>query len=483
MQLILRSDRRSVAYIPVPHVRRVVPPEERGDGLFARRPVSATEGSEEGYRRTLGPLTLTAIGIAGIIGAGIFVVLGVLARDVTGPAIVVSVVIAGVASVLSALVLAELAGMAPGSGGLYGYAYTSLGRLPAFLVGWSTLLAYMVGNMAVAVGWTSFFVSGLTSLGVSFPSAFSRGPALGGIVNLPAVLIVLVVMAICLPRVRGSTAINNALVVFKLLVILVFVGLGVFLIRPENWRPFAPNGMGGIMVGAASLIFAYLGFDTVSAAGAEARRPHRDLPLGTLASVGVAAVLYVAMGAVVTGIQPVATLTGDAPLVDAFRMRGFPWAAGLIVVGALVALTTVIYAFHLALSRVLQTMAYDGFLPSRWARLHPRTGTPWAITIITGLITAAGAGFFPLRTVADMTVVANIFLFVLVAIGVLILKRVAPDMPRSFRAHPVIPVLAVVVLIVILVTGIAWGLQLLFAAWLGLGMVIYGVYAGRRARY
>lgn len=449
--------------------------------LFRRKSIDAAlaETEASGFRRALGAIDLTGIGVAAIIGAGIFFLLGNQARS-TGPAVAVSLVIGAVAAILSALTYAEFASALPGSGSAYLYAFTTLGAFPAFLMGWIILNAYMVGNMTVALGWSNYLAAGLASAGVIVPARFLADPFDGGVVNLPAAAVVLAVTALTLPRIRESTSVNNVLVALKILIVLFVIGFGFLFVRPANFAPFAPGGVPAVAKSTAILFFAYLGYDTVAATGAEAKNPRRDLPLGIVLSVSVAAVLYVLMAVVVTGMTAAARMPTDRPPIPAgFEAHGYGWASALVTVGAVVGLTTVIFAFQVALARILHAMATDGFLPRRFARLHPSTGTPWALTIITGVVTALGAGLLPLDSVADMTVLASIAMYVLVAVGVLSLK--ARHVRARFQAHWAVAVLTILVMVVIAAAGVAPPIHLYFAMWVALGLVLYGFYGHRAA--
>lgn len=450
--------------------------------LLARKPLEEALAQTErsGYRRALGPWDLTSIGIAAIIGAGIFALLGDTARDHAGPAVLVSILVAGLGSLFAALAYAELASVLPGSGSAYTYVYTALGEAPAFLMGWFILMSYVVGNMTVAIVWSDYFTSGLDQLGGSLPVAVRAAPGAGGLVDVPALLISLLIAALCLPAVRGSVTINNFLVAIKIGVVIFTIALGFFLIRPANYVPFNPHGLPGITSGAALIFFAYLGFDTVSATAEEARAPRRDLPIGIVGSLLASMLLYLLMALVLTGLVPAATLAQEAPLAQAFDSRGFPWAGGIITMGALVATTTVLYAFQLALPRILHSMARDGFLPA-WAEvLHPEHRTPWTLTILTGVATALGAALIPLGPVADMAVLSALWVYILVCAGVLMLKKLHPETPRKFRTPWAFPALGILVLLGLAVFGVGLLVQTALAIWAGLGLMIYGFYGHRR---
>ncbi len=454
-----------------------------GSHLFDRKSLEAAQAEAErsGFRRALGPVSITAVGVAGMIGAGIFFLLGQEAGT-TGPAVIVSLLIGGVAAALAALTFAEFASLVPGSGSAYAYAYTGLGRLPAFLLGWFILNSYMVGNMAVAIGWSVFFSTATDALGLPISEAWLANPFDGGLVNLPALIVVGLVTLLTLPKIRESAAFNNLLVFIKVAIVLFVILFGLAFVQADNYVPFNPGGSTAVVGSAAVLFFAYLGFDTAAATAEEARNPRRDLPIGILASVFVSMTLYIAMAAVVTGMTaPEAVGDDEAVVAVAFAREGHAWATGLITAGALVALATVLYAFQLALSRILFAMARDGFLPQRFTRLHPTTATPWAITLWTGGVTALGAGLLPLGPVVDMAVLAIIWVYAFVAVGVLALKAMQPEATRTFSVHWTVPVAAVAVLLYIAFYGIAPFLHLAFAMWVGLGLAVYGFYAHTRA--
>jgi basic amino acid/polyamine antiporter, APA family len=444
-------------------------------GLFDRQSISEATGDGSGFRRYLGPLDLTGIGIAAIIGAGIFFFLGLEARS-TGPAVIISLAIAGAAAALAALSYAEFATVLPGNGSAYSYAYAAFGRLPAFLMGWLFINAYILGNVSVAIGWSEFFVKTVELLGMSFPDALAASPADGGVFNLPAALIAVLVTWLVMQGIRESTWVNNALVALKLLIVLFVIVFGAFLVNPSNWQPFSPSGFSGVAASTAVLFFAYLGFDTVAAAGAEARNPRRHLPIGILASVAIATLLYILMAAVVTGMSAPADLEGRAPVAAAFDQAGYAWAATLVTLGALIALATVLFAFHLAMSRIMQAMGRDGFLPPAFERVNSR-GTPTAGVLLTGAIAAALGGFMNVDTVVDITVVASIAIYVMVSIGIIALRRSFAAAP--FRVPAIIHVAAVVLLVTIVALGISGFIHILFLGWLALGLVVYGFYAHR----
>jgi APA family basic amino acid/polyamine antiporter len=456
-------------------------------------------------RRVLGPVELTALGVGAIIGAGIFALVGTAAagdaaRPGAGPALIVSFGLTGLACGFCALCYAELASLVPSAGSAYAYAYRTLGEIVAWIIGWDLILEYAVGNVAVAVAWSGYFTELLGGFGVDLPvwlvtstrtalvspALVAAAPRLLGVpiaFNLPAVAIVATVTAVLFVGVRGSARLNGLLVAFKLAVLLFFIGAGALYVRPENWTPFAPNGWRPILTSGAVIFFAYIGFDAVSTAAEETRRPERDLPRAILASLAICAILYVCVAAVLTGIVPWRELGVSEPLGLAFRRLHVAWAAYLVDVGAVVSTTAVLLVFQLAQPRIFYAMARDGLLPSGFARVHRRFGTPWVTTLLSGGIVAAAAGFFDIGEAADLTNIGTLFAFALVCAGVLALRRTAPDLHRPFRCpgSPWIPLFGIASCAILMASlpAITWAR---FVVWLVLGLSIYLAYGWRHSR-
>src|SRR5919202_1565510 len=418
-------------------------------GIMRTKPVEQsirdTEEPEFQLRKALGPLDLTVFGIGVIIGTGLFVLTGKAAAA-----------FAGVACALAALCYAEFASTVPVAGSAYTFSYASLGEFIAWIIGWDLILEFIVGASAVSVGWSGYFGKILQSFfGITLPDAIPKAPAAGGILNVPAAGIALLLTAILVIGILTSSSVNFAITSIKLLVVLAFIVIGIFLINPANWSPFVPPagspvgtvgegggpsllqvltgaqqqsfGFAGIITGAAIVFFAYIGFDVVATTAEEARRPQRDLPIGIIASLAICTILYVVVSLILTGMLSYNELGTDAPMATALSAAGQEWAAGLISVGILAGLTSVIMILILGQSRVAFAMSRDNLLPLFFARIHPRFRTPYRITILTGAVVALMAAFVDLGSLAELTNIGTLFAFVLVSIGVIVLRRTAPN--------------------------------------------------------
>ncbi|OFV90123.1 MAG: amino acid permease [Acidobacteria bacterium RIFCSPLOWO2_12_FULL_65_11] len=464
---------------------------------------------ENRLRRVLGPVQLTSLGIGAIIGAGIFVATGAAAHNVAGPALMLSYVVAGITCVFAALCYAEFASMVPVAGSAYTYAYATLGELFAWIIGWDLVLEYAVGSATVANGWSSFFQTLLPRLGINLPEAISRAPiaydaslgrfvATDGVINLPAVIIVAIVTAVLVKGIQESASFNATMVGVKVLAVLFVILVGSFFINPENWRPFAPYGHGGLtlfgytvwgqtvggtpvgtLAGAAIIFFAYIGFDSVSTHAEEAKNPNRDVPIGIVASLIVCTVLYIAVVAVLTGMVKYDQIDTGAGVSVAFRTVGLPWAEAIIATAGVAGITSVLLVMMLSAPRVFLAMARDGMVPpSFFGSVHPKFRTPWKTTILIGSFVAVGAGLLPIEALLEMTNIGTLFAFAVVCAAVLIMRRINPNAERSFRCPwvPVVPIL-----------GIASCLLLMFSlpaanwwrlvVWLVIGLCIYFGYS------
>src|SRR3954467_11239558 len=464
-------------------------PSEGRKGLFATKDtdqlVRDTEEKGASLQRVVGLLDLTALGLGAIIGTGIFVVIGEAIGD-SGPAIIISFVLAGITCVFSALAFAELASSIPVSGSAYTYSYATLGEIAAWIIGWDLILEYAVSVAAVAVGWGQYFNDLLDSLfGISLPESLAGPPGEGGTFNLPAVFIVLAVTAVLCIGVRESARANSVMVVIKLLVLALFLALGVTAFNSDNFTPFTPEGTDGVVTAASVIFFAYIGFDAVSTSGEETRNPSRDLPIAIVGSLVIATVLYIAVAVVAIGALPFDQLKGaEAPLATALdEGAGFSWASNIISFGALVAITSVILTILYGQTRIFFAMCRDGLMPRRWAYVHPKTRTPVYITAAFGTLIALIAAFVPLTEIVKLVNIGTLFAFVLVNIGVIILRRTRPDLKRGFRV-PFVPVFPITgtLLCLYLMRYLDRDTWIRFVVWLLIGLVIYFVYGRRHSR-
>lgn len=458
-------------------------------GIFAIRNVSSlTDETHEGgheLKRAVSASQLTAMGVGAIIGTGIFVVIGEGAA-IAGPAVILSFVLAAVACVFSALSYAELASSIPVSGSAYTYSYATLGEIVAWIIGWDLILEYGVSVAAVAVGWGGNFNVFLeTTFGFEIPEAISTSPSDGGIFNVPAFVIVLLITLLLVRGVRESAQANFVMVIIKLAVLTFFIVVSLALFNSDNVTPFAPQGREGVVSAAAIIFFAYIGFDAVSTGSEEARNPKRDLPIALIGSLAICTVFYVltALGAI--GIATTEQLSGsDAPLATALQEgAGIDWAASVLSLGAVVAITSVMLVILYGQTRIFFAMCRDGLLPEGLALVNPRYGTPARLTMALGILIAILAALVPLSEIVKLVNIGTLFAFVLVNIGVIVLRRTRPDMPRPYRVpwSPVLPLLGIA-FAVYLMADLPLSTWLRFIGWLALGVLIYFVYGYRNSR-
>ena len=490
--------------------------------------VSTTEQPARQLKRTLGWVQLTSLGIGAVIGAGIFSTVGSAAAGGAehlgaGPALVVSFLLVAIASGFAALCYAEFAAMAPVAGSAYTYAYATLGELVAWIIGWDLIIEYAVGNVAVAISWSAYFQELLRGLGLAFPewlatdyrsaaqaagriaAAQARGvdlgtlglgvtraaealalaPRLAGIpivFNLPAFLVVMGITWVLVRGIRESAWLNTSMVALKLAIIVFFCVVGAFYVRPEHWRPFAPNGFAGISSAAAIIFFAYIGFDAISTAAEETREPQRDMPIAIVASLAICTLVYVVVALVLTGLLPWNQLGTAEPLATAFSSLGMNWAAGIVSVGAVFATTSVLLVFQLGQPRIFFSMARDGLLPPWAARVHPKYQTPHVTTIVTGVFVGVFAAVANINEVVELTNIGTLFAFVVVAVGVLVLRWTDPDRRRPFRTPfaPWIPLGAILSCgyLMIELPLVTW---FRFGIWLAIGLVLYFLYGSRHS--
>ncbi len=428
-----------------------------------------------GLRRVLKPLDLMLLGIGAIIGAGIFVLTGVGA-SYAGPGLVLSFVLAGFACAMAALCYAEFAAMIPIAGSAYSYSYATMGELIAWIIGWDLVLEYAVASAAVAAGWSHYLTVILSGLGLHLPDALTHSPgtAPGAIVNLPALLIVFLISGILYIGVQESARINSLIVGVKLAAVVMVVVVGGFFVQPTNWSPFLPFGWSGVLSGASYIFFAYIGFDAVSTAAEEAIEPQRSLPTGILASLAVCTFLYIAVSLVLTGMVPTRHIDIEAPLAAAFVARGLNFAAGVISLGAVAGLTSVLLVLLLGQSRIFYAISRDGLLPPVFSRVHPKFQTPSIPTILTGLAVGLTAGLVPIKEIAELTNIGTLFAFVLVCLGVWILRNVEPELARPFKtpAVPIVPLLGAGSC-ALMMFGLGVVTWMRFIVWMSVGFAIY----------
>ncbi len=489
------------------------------------RLIREAASSTHQLRRTLGPVQLTALGIGAIIGAGIFSTVGTAASGGAdhlgaGPAVALSFLVTAVACGFAALCYAEFAAMVPVAGSAYTYAYATMGEIIAWIIGWDLILEYAIGNVAVAVSWSGYFQELLRGLGIAIPpwlgvdyrsaaeaarqaaagvdlatlgpfmqragQAFAHAPSFGAvhiIFDLPAFLIVMVITWVLVRGIRESAGLNTAMVALKLVIIAFFLILGAFYVKPANWTPFAPNGFKGVSAAAAIIFFAYIGFDAVSTAAEETRNPQRDMPIGMIASLIICTVIYILVALVLTGMLHWNQLGTAEPLATAFSAIGMTWAAGIISLGAVFATTSVLVVFQLGQPRIFFSMARDGLLPAWASKVHPRYRTPHITTIITGIVVAVFAAFANINEVVELTNIGTLFAFILVSIGIIILRRTDPSRPRPFRTPlvPVVPLLSVFMCgyLMLQLPKVTW---YRFVIWLAIGLALYFAYGIRHSR-
>jgi APA family basic amino acid/polyamine antiporter len=479
---------------------------------FTRKPLALLleeMAGEQRLRRVLGPVHLTSLGVGAIIGTGIFVLTGQAAHDKTGPALILSFVVSGIACIFAALCYSEFASMVPVAGSAYTYAYATLGELFAWIIGWDLILEYAVASSTVAHGWSHYFQDFIGIFGIQVPHALSRAPfdydphvghiiSTGAVMDLPAIVIAGLITIILVIGIKESASFNAAMVITKLVIVFFVIGLGSFYVDPKNWVPFAPYGLTGVsffgktilgqtglggeplgmLAGAAVIFFAYIGFDSISTHAEEARNPQRDVPIGIICSLILCTVLYIAVAAVITGMVPYDKISIDAPVSNAFKQVGLPWAQFLVALGALTGITSVMLVMMLSQPRILLAMARDGLLPvGFFGAVHERFRTPWKSTILTGVFVATLAAFLPLRILAELVNIGTLLAFVMVCGAVLIMRKKHPEAHRPFRAPfvPLVPIL-----------GIAFCLLLMFSlpaenwlrlvVWLAAGFLIYWSY-------
>lgn len=437
------------------------------------------EASGQGLKKELGAFDLTMLGVGCVVGTGIFVLTGVAAANHAGPGLVLSFLLAGIVCVFCALCYAEFASMVPVSGSAYTYSYATFGEIIAWILGWDLILEYGFAASMVASGWSGYFQGLLAGFGLEIPTALSSAfnPAAGTYLDLPAVLIVLLLTFVVSRGAKESTRLNSIMVIIKIAVIVLFIGIGAFYVKPSNWTPFMPFGFGGVVTGAATAFLSYIGFDVVATAAEEVRNPQKDLPRGIIWSLVVCSLLYILVTAVLTGMVPYTLLDVKNPVAFALQYIHQDWVAGFISLGAIVGITTVLFVLLFGQTRLFYAIGRDGLLPGMLSRLNRKTGAPSTSTWVTGIAVAIFAGVIPLNKLADLVSIGTLFAFIAVSLGVVILRKTRPDLPRSFKVPlvPYIPLIAVVTCGYLLISlpGITW---IAFLAWMVIGLGVYFLY-------
>jgi APA family basic amino acid/polyamine antiporter len=506
-------------------------------GIWSKKSVAMLQAEAAGpetehtLKRALGALNLTTLGIGAIIGAGIFVLTGTAAAQYAGPAIVYSFILAGLGCLFAGLCYAEFAAMIPIAGSAYTYGYATLGELTAWIIGWDLILEYLFGAATVAVGWSGYFSAFMNELGFRIPVQFTGAPmdvegthnlvasqicydpatnnvikvaadavcdtakysVVQGVINIPAMVLVGLMTFLLVLGIRESARFNNVIVIVKTAIVLLVIGFGFMYVNSDNWHPFIPENTGtygqfgwsGIVRGAAVIFFAYIGFDAVSTAAQEAKNPQRDMPIGILGSLAICTVLYILMSLVMTGLTSYTNLDVPHPVFVAIDAAGpaLAWLTPIINIGAIAGLASVVLVMLMAQPRIFYTMSRDGLLPPVFGKIHPKFKTPYITTILTGVVCALIAGFFPIGLLGELVSIGTLLAFVIVAAGVIVLRRVSPEIQRPFRTPlvPLVPILAILICgyMMYSLPADTW-IRLL--VWLALGLAIYFLYGKSHSR-
>ncbi|MBL3649120.1 branched-chain amino acid transporter BcaP [Bacillus vallismortis] len=448
--------------------------------------IAATSG-EKSLKRELGAFDLTLLGIGAIIGTGIFVLTGTGAVT-AGPGLTISFVVAALACLFAALSYAEFASSVPVSGSVYTFTYATLGELLAFIIGWDLILEYMLAVSAVSVGWSGYFQSFLSGLGIHLPVALTAAPgAVEGtftIFNLPAFVIVMAITFLLYLGIKESKRVNNIMVILKVLVVLLFIAVAAVYVKPHNWQPFMPMGFGGVFSAAALVFFAFIGFDAVSSAAEETKNPAKDLPKGIIFSLLVCTILYVTVSAIMTGVIPFAQFAGvDHPVSLVLQSAGQNWVAGIIDIGAVLGMTTVMLVMLYGQTRVMFAMSRDGLVPGSLSKVHPKHKTPYVATWFFGTMSALLGSLVPLDELAKLVNIGTLSAFVLISVAVIVLRKKQPDLPRAFTCPgvPVIPGLAILFCL-FLILNLGWVTIVRFLVWLLIGLAIYFLYSRKHSK-
>lgn len=450
--------------------------------VFRRKSIIVDNTHTHQLKRRLSALELMFLGIGAIIGAGIFVITGEAAATKAGPAIALSFIMAALACGFAALCYAELSAMVPVAGSAYTYTYVTMGELMAWIIGWDLILEYGISSAVVAMGWGGYFCRFLEGFGLTIPVALTLDPFSGGIVNIPAMAIVLLTTLTFAFSVKIGSHSNGIVVILKLLIIALFLGVGIGYVKPDNWHPFMPFGWDGVMKGAAYIFFAYIGFDAVSTAAEEAKDPQKSVPFGILGSLLVCTILYIVVALVLTGMVPYQKLSVPDPVAYALAVVGVNWAAGIVSLGAIAGLTSVLLVMIFGQTRIFFAMSRDGLLPKSLSTLHPRYHSPTRLTLGTGFIIALVAGTMPMEEVTHLVNIGTLFAFLLVSLSVLLLRKSHPESHRPFSA-PFMPWTSLMgmAFCAYLIVQLSALTLIVFLIWMAIGLVLYFSYGYRHS--
>jgi APA family basic amino acid/polyamine antiporter len=468
--------------------------------LWATKPLSRimaeSEGGEHTLKRTLGAMSLVALGIGAIIGAGLFSLTGIAAAENAGPAIALSFVVAAIGCAFAGLCYSEFSTMIPIAGSAYTYAYATMGEFLAWIIGWDLVLEYAVGAATVSISWSAYIVSLLHDIGINLPPYLVASPwqpvqlpsgeLVHGLVNLPAVFIIALISTLLVVGIKESANVNAVMVMIKVAVVIIFIGVGIWFIKGSNYVPFIPENTGtfgefgwsGILRAAGVIFFAYIGFDAVSTAAQEAKNPQKDMPIGIIGSLLICTVLYVAFAFVMTGLAHYTEFKGAAaPVAVAIAKTPYAWLGSLVKFAIIAGLTSVILVMLLGQSRVFFSMSRDGLLPGVFSEIHPRFRTPWKSNLLLMVFVSLFSAFAPISAVGHMTSIGTLFAFVIVCVGIMIMRKTQPGLPRPFRTPwvPVVPILGILIN-AMMMYGLGWENWLRLFVWLAIGLTIYFLY-------
>lgn len=441
------------------------------------------QGESKTLEKTMGAFDLTLLGIGAVIGTGVLVLTGLVAANDAGPSVIISFILAAIVCGFAALCYAEFASTLPVSGSVYTYTYATIGESIAHLMGWTLLSVYILTTATVASGWSSYFNQFLEGFNLGLPKELVTIPADGGVVNLPAIMITLLITWLLSRGTKESKKVNNFMVLVKLVVIGLFVIVGAFYVKPENWTPFAPFGIEGIMAGSAAVFFAFLGFDALSTSAEEVKNPQRDLPIGIIASLVVCTIIYVLVCLVMTGVVPYTELNVPEAMAYVLHAVGQDAVAGIVTIGAIIGIMAVIFAYIYAATRVLFSMSRDGLLPKSFSKTNEKTGAPVFSTWLIGIISSVIGGVINLKELSNLANIGALLTFGMVGVGIIILRKTHPNLERGFRV-PLVPVLPLVsclccLFLMVNLPGSTW---LYFSGWLVLGIVVYFGYSRHHSK-